>query len=306
VADNFRGTKVETDDILSDNRVEDSFNDNSNNSTNVDVDKTNVDIDKTNVDIDKTYTDNSDNSVDIDKTFIDKSDNSVDVDKTFIDKDDHSVRNQDSFNITSSFNQQTLNDDSTTVGVRQYNAGFENLNLGWLPSAAGKGLAGGGKGGGDFDLSIDNRSLQLDQSVNQAIQTGHGGDVTQAFRSDATVAFGDGSIAAEGDVDIDNSVNTFTMGDLNVGNTSIETNINDSFNDYSTEYEIEFELEIEDSFNSYNEETTIKVDDSFNDTFVVEDSFTSEIEASSANSWEWTNSGNIFSPSSGGEVEFEF
>jgi len=184
--------------------------------------------------------------------------------------------------------------------VRQYNAGFGALNLGGLFGAAAHGGPHGGKGGGG-DVEIDNRSLQLDQSVNQAVSAGNGGGINQIFAQNATVAFGDDSIAAGDDVDIDNSEMDIELGDISIGNTDIDTRINDSFNDFSQEYEMDVELEYEDSFNDNSTHTDLDVD--------IEDSFTSEIDATYENSFEWENSGNLFSPGSaatGGENEIEF
>ncbi len=198
----------------------------------------------------------------------------------------------DSFNVTSSFNQQTLNDHSTTVGVRQYQTNVGDLNLGGL---GGKG--GFGHGGG-ADLELDNRSLNLDQSVNQVINTGHGGDVSQDFSQTANVAFGDNSMAAGDDIDVDNSSVNMEFGDIWTGNTWTTTTISDSFQDNSVDNDYDWELEIEDSFNDQSTNVDLDVE--------IEDSFTSEV--TELNSFEWENEGNIFSPAAattGGEVEFE-
>ena len=72
--------------------VEDSFNDNSDNSTNVDVD------------INDSF--NTDNSTD------------DDIVDSFNKSWDNSVRNQDSFNVTSSFNTQTLNEANAYTDQR--------------------------------------------------------------------------------------------------------------------------------------------------------------------------------------------
>src|SRR5690606_9519699 len=79
---------------------------------------------------------------------------------------DNSVRNQDSFNVTSSFNTQTLNDHSTTVGIRQYQAGFGDFNVDAALAGGKYGAAAGKYGAASGDINLDNRSLQLDQSVN--------------------------------------------------------------------------------------------------------------------------------------------
>ena len=350
---NHRGNQAVADDVLSNNdilshndnsvdnsvdtdtnvKVEDSFQDNSDNSTNTKVD---VDVDvedsfkdqsdnSTNVKVEDSFKDQSDNStnVKIEDSFKDQSDNSTNVDvdvkdsfntdnstdddivDSFNKSWDNSVRNQDSFNVTSSFNTQTLNDHSTTIGVRQYNAGFGDFNVGGLLGGGASSLqtakgAGGHGAGAGLELDLDNRSLQVDQSVNQVIQTGDGSGVTQAFAQNATVAFGDDSIAAGRDVSIDNSVFEWKMGDVNIGNTAIDTRINDSFNDFSKNYDLDFELEVEDSFNDQSTNTNLDLE--------IEDSFTSEIDNTFSKSIEWENSGNLFSPGAaagGSEVETE-
>ena len=224
---------------------------------------------------------------------------------------DNSIRNTDSFNITSSFNTQTLNDYSSTIGVRQYQTNVGDLDFGGLfgpANAAGvTGAMGGyaGKHGGsevEIEVEIDNRSLNLDQSVNQAVSTGDGSGVSQVFGQTANVAFGDESVAAAGDVTYDYSQVNVEIGDISIGNTEIETRINDSFNDFSENYQLDVEVEIEDSFNQYTSTTDLDVQ--------IEDSFTSEIDATYQNTFEWENSGNLFSPGSaatGGEnFELEF
>ena len=286
--------KLEVEDSFQDNSdnstnvgIEDSFQDNSDNSTNVDTD---VDLE---VEVEDSFNDNSDNSTNVDVDINDSfnTDNSTDDDivDSFNKSWDNSVRNQDSFNVTSSFNTQTLNDHSTTIGVRQYNSGFGDFNLGGLLGGAAPLAAKGHAGaGGGFDLDLDNRSLQLDQSVSQVIQTGDVSAVTQTFAQNATVAFGDESIAAGNDVNIDNSVFEWKMGDVNIGNTAIDTRINDSFNDFSKNYDLDLDVEVADSFNDQSQYTKLDLD--------IEDSFTSEVDNTFSKSLEWENSGNIFSP----------
>ena len=116
--------------------------------------------------------------------------------------------------------------------------------------------------------------------------------MSQAFSQNATVAFGDDSIAAGRDVSIDNSVFEVKLGDVNVGNTAIDTRINDSFNDFSKNFDVELDVEVDDSYNDQSDHTNVDVD--------VEDSFTSEIDSTFSKSLEWENSGNFFSP--GGDV----
>ena len=287
--------------------IADSGNDNSDNSVN---DSGNLGIADSGND---NSVDNSDNSVDnsneldvdleveIEDSFNDNSDNSVNTDFDDSFNEDDSVRNTDSFNITSSFNTQTLNDDSTSIGIRQYNTGFGDLNLGGLTGmAAGKSYGHGG-GAGGVDIDIDNRSMQLDQSVSQIVEAGNGGGVDQVFAQEATVAFGDGSMAAGDDLTVVDTRFDIEMGDISIGNTWIDTRINDSFQDNSVSNEWEMEVEIEDSFNDESTQTDIDVE--------IEDSFTSEVDATFENSWEWENEGNIFSPgaaTTGGETDIEF
>jgi len=334
VEDSFNtdnSTTTETD-VELDVEVEDSFNDNSDNSVDnsdnsVDNSVENEADDSFNTDVEIEESFNTDNSVEneAEDSFNDNSDNStenedsfnsdnsintdieVELEDSLNDNTDNSVRNQDSFNITSSFNTQTLNDHSTTVGIREYQAGFGgdfNFGLGGGAMAAGGGWGKHGASGADMEVDLDNRVMQLDQSVNQAISTEGGpggGNVGQVFGQNATVSFGDGSNAAGRDVNIDNSELDLEVGDINIGNTDISTRINDSFNDYSTEMDMEWDLEIEDSFNDQSTNTEVEVE--------VDDSFTSEVDAAFDNSLEWENSGNIFSPgaaTTGGEAETEF
>ena len=300
--------------------IEDSLNDNSDNSVNTETEiETEVDVeiedsfnetetdteieDSFNNEAEDSFNDNSDNSVDnsveneAEDSFNDNSDNmdldvEVEIDDSF--NTDNSVKTQDSFNITSSFNTQTLNDNSTTVGVRQYQTNVGDLNLGGMGGMLG-GKAAYGHGGG-ADLELDNRSMNLDQSVNQVINAG--GNVDQDFSQTANVAFGDHSMAAGDDIDIDNSSMSIELGDISIGNTWIDTRINDSFQDNSVDNDYEWEMEIEDSFNDQSTDLDVEVE--------IEDSFTNEV--TELNSFEWENEGNIFSPgaaTTGGEVEVE-
>ena len=227
---------------------------------------------------------------------------------------DHSRAAQDSFNITSSFNSQTLNDNSVTAGVRQYNANFGGLSLG--------GLFGGGSGGGfagkigEYEVeenvvTVDARYLQLDQSVNQAISTGDGsggfgsgsgGNVNQVFGQNASIAFGDGSVAGGRDVSIDNSTTSVNVGDVSWGNTTINTAFDNAFNDNSTNWDVE--VEVEDSFNDQSQHTNVDV--ALNDSFQDNDSFTAEVDANFQDQ-SWTNSGQYFDQNAthGGEIDMD-
>jgi len=277
--------------------VADSGNDNS-----VDNSVENEAEESFNTDVENEESFNTDNSVENEESFNDNStdldvDLEVEIEDSF--NEDDSVRNTDSFNVTSSFNTQTLNDYSTSIGIRQYDTGFGDLNLGGMTgmAAAGKSYGHGG-GGGDVEIDIDNRSLQLDQSVNQLVDAG--GNVHQEFGQEATVAFGDESMAAGDDLTVVDTRFDIQMGDVSMGNTWNTTTISDSFQDNSVSNEWEMDVEIEDSFNDESTETNIDVE--------IEDSFTSEVDATFENSWEWENEGNIFSPgaaTTGGEVDTE-
>jgi hypothetical protein len=67
--------------------------------------------------------------------------------------------------------------------------------------------------------TIDARSTVVDMSTNQNIWT-DGGDVTQIFDQEAVVASGDNSIGAGGDVTVDTSDTTVSVGDVSIGNTT--------------------------------------------------------------------------------------
>jgi hypothetical protein len=212
---------------------------------------------------------------------------------TDIDVED--VGNTDSYNetdvdvdITDSFNETTLNDDSVTVGVRQYNTGIGgDLNLGGM---MGGGAAAAAAAAGSLHLELDNRATVVDQSVSQNVAAGD--DVSQFFGQEAVVNSGDNGAAAGDDATVDNSTVNTTVGDVNIGNEWITTTISDSFQDNSTNEWNEFEVEIDDSFNDYSEETDVDVQ--------VEDSFNDYEVTNVENEVEWENSGNFFSP--GGDV----
>lgn len=87
------------------------------------------------------------------------------------------------------------------------------------------------------NLTIDNRSTIVDQSVNQNIWAD--GDVNQIFDQEAVLATGDDSVAAGRDADIDNSTSEVTAGDVSIGNTDISTDVTDSFNDSSTNTDVD-------------------------------------------------------------------
>lgn len=114
-------------------------------------------------------------------------------------------------------------------------------------------------------FKIDNRSTIVDQSVNQSIWAD--GDVTQIFDQEAVIATGDHSVAAGQDADIDNSNTDIDAGDIAIGNTDTDVDINDSFNDESTDIDVDIDSELDDSLNdqSTTVEADVDIDDSFND-----------------------------------------
>lgn len=123
------------------------------------------------------------------------------------------------------------------------------------------------------NVTIDNRSTVIDQSVNQNIWAK--GDVTQIFDNEAVVASGDGSAAAGDDATVDNSATDIETGDINIGNETTDVTVEDSYNDQSTETDNSTQTETVDSYNDNSETTTVDnsmdvsadvaVDDSFND-----------------------------------------
>lgn len=114
-------------------------------------------------------------------------------------------------------------------------------------------------------FKIDNRSTIVDQSVNQSIWAE--GDVTQLFDQEAVIATGDNSVAAGQDADIDNSSTDIDAGDIAIGNTDTDVEVNDSFNDGSTNVDVDIDSEVDDSLNDQSKtvETDVDIDDSFND-----------------------------------------
>lgn len=123
------------------------------------------------------------------------------------------------------------------------------------------------------NVTIDNRSTVIDQSVNQNIWAK--GDVTQIFDNEAVVASGDGAAAAGDDATVDNSETDIETGDINIGNETTDVTIDDSYNDQSTETDNSTQTETVDSYNDSSETTAVDnttdvsadvaIDDSFND-----------------------------------------
>ena len=250
-------------DYLSNNDVDvelkDSFNDNSTD-TDVDVklkDSLNDNSTHTDVDVDDSFNDNSTHT-DVD----------VKLDDSF---------NEDSYNTT-------LIGSGNVAGPREYNTLFNNVS--------GAGGLGGAKVAGD--VYVNNNNTITDQSVNQNISTGHGGDVNQFIANDAVTASGAGSIAAGDDVSftstVDNSVDiSASYGSaVNIGNTTSLSNTIDSYNttidksDNSTNVDVE----LEDSFNTYDV-TKVSIDESFNREWEYE------------NEQSWTVSDNTWASTSG-------
>lgn len=116
---------------------------------------------------------------------------------------------------------------------------------------------------------VDDRDTVVDQSVNQNIWAD--GDVTQVFDNEAIVASGDDSMAAGDDATVENTLDQSTDieagEDVNIGNETDTTVVEDSFNeetDASTETDSSVDVEVDDSLNDNSD--TVAVDESFNDT----------------------------------------
>ncbi|GAA1954908.1 hypothetical protein [Microbacterium aquimaris] len=265
-------------DLLSNNdtEIEDSGNSDSYNDTEVEVD----------VDVDIDASDNSTHDDSTNDSYNDKD--SYNDEDSYNDYEDS--YNRDSYNDTEIEidNSTNLDDESVTVGVRQYNTGFGDFHVGGL---AGAGAAAAGAAA--LNIEIDNRATQVDQSVNQSIVAGD--DVSQRISNDVVVNTGDWGAAAGDDAEVSSTETSISVGDVMIGNTTIDTHIQESFNDMSTNSWTEYEMEIDDSFNSFEQETEIEVE--------VEDSF-NEFDSDVDNDWEWENNGNIFSPG-GDVVEFD-
>ncbi|MFE1645818.1 IniB N-terminal domain-containing protein [Microbacterium sp. P01] len=114
---------------------------------------------------------------------------------------------------------------------------------------------------------VDDRDTIVDQSVNQNIWAD--GDVTQTFDNEATVASGDEAIAAAGDVDVDKTLDQSTTidadGNVNIGNDTDVSVIEDSLNvdtDEATTDDDSTDTDVDGSFN--DDSTTTTVDGSLN------------------------------------------
>lgn len=121
------------------------------------------------------------------------------------------------------------------------------------------------------NVTIDNRSTVIDQSVNQNIWAD--GDVTQIFDNEAVVASGDGAAAAGDDAEVDNSETDIETGDINVGNETTDVTIEDSFNDQSTETDNSTETVAEESYNDSSDNSTTDNSTDVSQDVVIEESF---------------------------------
>ncbi|HSO68642.1 MAG TPA: IniB N-terminal domain-containing protein [Arachnia sp.] len=116
------------------------------------------------------------------------------------------------------------------------------------------------------NFHIDNRSTIVDQSVNQSIWAE--GDVLQVFDQETVLAVGDASMAAGNDATVDSSHNDTTIGDVSIGNTETNVEIDESFNDESLTADVTLNQSAENSFNEapVNVEVDTEIDDSFQNT----------------------------------------
>ena len=227
--------------------------------------------------IDGSYNDWSDNSVDdnSDNSTEDNSDNSVDdnSDNSTHDLSDNSINgsynDESSSLVAGSYNTYTdesIDDHSIDVGMRDYSTGIGNL-----------GLSGGGGAG---DVWVNNQNTIVDQSFNASLD---GADAYGAAGggSSAVVASGAGSMAAGNDVNLSQSVDESTtisgQGDVNIGNDTRITTITDSYN------------ETVDSSSWTDSSTHLDVDESYNaDTasWTATNSFNEELTSQSTETWD--------------------
>lgn len=121
------------------------------------------------------------------------------------------------------------------------------------------------------NVTIDNRSTVIDQSVNQNIWAD--GDVTQIFDNEAIVASGDGAAAAGDDADVDNSETEVSTGDIAIGNETTEVTIEESFNDESTETDNSVDTVAEESYNDSSDNSVTDSSTNVVEETVVEESY---------------------------------
>lgn len=160
----------------------------------------------------------------------------------------HDSYNKSTTDLTANSNNQTMltstDDHSVNVGNRSYDLG------------GGSGGAGGGSG------------TVVDQSIDADVHSLGGSFIGSG--ASAVVGSGDGSMAAGGNIDINEHIDDSThisalFGDVNLDNTTTENTNWNSFNtvtDNSTHTDDSTHVGIDDSFNSADFSST--TDDSFN------------------------------------------
>lgn len=259
-------------------RVRDSFNSNTANTANLTANvenagNTDASVEgshNTTVGLDGSFNEDShdidvDIDADIDDSFNDNSDNSTDDHTDNSTEDSHNDNSDNSTDDShNSWTDASTDDHSTNAGVRTYNTGFGDLAV-------------GGAAGGDVDINAT--STIVDQSVNANVMGWHGAEI--GSHAEAVVASGAGSIAAGGDVDIEQRLDESTTivggGDVNVGNTTDVSNVIDSYNtetDNSSETDNSWEVDVDDSFNDYS------------DTYTATNSFNEELTSISESDWD--------------------
>ncbi|HWI31679.1 MAG TPA: hypothetical protein VNT50_09300 [Microbacterium sp.] len=202
VADSFNEDSHDVD-VETDVEIDDSFNDNSDNSTDDDTDNS----------VDDSYNDNSDNSVD--DSYNDNSDHSV---------DDHSI-NAGARSYSTGFNDLTLGgaagdgdvwvDNRATIVDQSVNANVAAHG----PVGAGSGADAVVASGDDSIAAGDD--IDIDQTLDESTTITGGGDVNVGNETEITTVIG--------------SFNTWTDNSVETDG-SIEVDIEDSWNDESESY----------------------------------------------------------------------
>ncbi len=191
------------------------------------------------------------------------------------DNSDNSVNdsyNDNSLGVISGSYNSSMDDHSVTVGVRDYNTGIGDLDL-------------GGAGGGGGDVWVNNQNTIVDQSVNGA------GDGDFSGGGSAVVASGDGSMAAGEGISITQVRDSSTTisadgGDVNLNNDTRITTIDGSYNTSTVETtwtDNSVDTSIADSYNDNSDSYTAA--DSFNDSsesYTSTDSFNDNSDSYSA------------------------
>jgi hypothetical protein len=169
--------------------------------------------------------------------------------------------NEGSYNDWVTITDESVTDNSINAGVREYNTGFGDVELG-----------GGGGGGGD--VWINNQNTIVDQSSSGNILAG--GGVFQYAANEAVVASGEGALAAGDDVTVTQSLDASTTinsgGDVLIDSeknvdvaigsnntTTVDVDITDASQSW----------DIDDSGNTYS--ATLDINDSFNEESVEVD-----------------------------------